>query len=337
MPRVPAEPATSGPDTPQPPSLRRLPRRGLDLNWRYIGERLAATVFAIWAAVTIVYFLMMGTGNPALLLAGPQATNEQIAALNALYGFDQPAYVQYWNFLSSSLSGHFPDSLRFGISPFKVLAPAIPQTLLLGGTALLLGACLGFTVGYFSVLGRNPVLRELPLAMLAIVQATPVFVVGIVLVLVFSIRLRWLPTGGNSSPLHLVLPALTLALMVAPKVARLFRASLIQQLEADHIRTAMAKQISMRQVRWRHVALNAVVPVIALLGMQAGAVLSGAVLTEMIFGWPGIGTTLVGAVGLQDYPVIILTVMLIATAVCLCNFIADVATSVFDPRTRITR
>ncbi|MHA6689604.1 ABC transporter permease [Devosia sp. A449] len=333
MPRSSSEAATLRPVVT---SLRRLPRRGLELNWRYLGNRLAATVFAIWAAVTIVYFLMMGTGNPALLLAGPQATAEQIAALNALYGFDQPAHIQYLNFLTSSLSGNFPDSLRFGISPFQVLAPAIPQTLLLGVTALLIGACLGFTVGYFSVLGSNRVLRELPLALLSVVQATPVFVVGIVLVLVFAIRLRWLPTGGNTSLLHLVLPALTLGLMVAPPVARLFRASLIQQLEADHIRTAKAKQISMRQVRWRHVALNAVVPVIALLGMQAGGVLGGAVLTETIFGWPGVGTTLVGAVGLQDYPVIILTVMLIATAVCLCNFIADVATSVFDPRTRIT-
>lgn len=337
---LPETAAPAGPhsgNAPALPDITRLPRRGLELNWRYLALRALAMIFAIWAAVTVVFFLMMMTGNPAQLLAGPQAGEDQIAALSTLYGFDQPLWMQYLRFLGASLSGHFPDSLRFGTSPWAVVGPAIPKTLMLGGSALLLGALLGFAVGYLSVMARWSLLRELPLAILTVVQATPVFVIGILMVLLFSLRLHWLPTSGSESLRHLILPAITLSLLVAPPIARLFRASLIQQLEADHIRTAMAKQIPLHIVQWRHVALNALVPSIALLGMQAGSMLGGTVLTETVFGWPGIGTILVSAVGVQDYPVIIFVVILIALAVSLGNFLADITTFIFDPRTRIAR
>jgi ABC-type dipeptide/oligopeptide/nickel transport system permease component len=321
----------------QPAILERLPRRGLDLSWSFVGQRAVATLFAIWAALTIVFFLIMWTGSPAVLLAGPDAGLEEIERINRLYGFNRPLYEQYWLFLINSVTGHFPDSLRFRISPFDVIAPAIPLTLLLGGAAVVIGALIGLLVGYVSVMGRHWLTREVPLVLLTVVQSTPVFVIGILFVLFFALKLGWFPTGGSRSWSHLVLPAGTLSLLVAPPVARLFRASLVQQLEADHVRTAMAKQIPLSRVRWRHIALNALVPVIALLGLQAGNLLGGAVLTEAVFGWPGIGTVLVGAVGMQDYPVIIVSVILIAFIVNFFSFVADVLTAVFDPRTGIQR
>lgn len=331
---------TSGEDTiigQKREVLERLPRRGLDISWSFVGQRAIATLFAIWAALTIVFFLIMWTGSPAVLMAGPDAGREQIEEINRLYGFDRPLFEQYWLFLVNSLTGQFPDSLRFRISPFDVIAPAIPLTLLLGGTAVVIGAVLGLLVGYMSVMGKSWLAREIPLGFLTVVQSTPVFVIGILFVLFFALALGWFPTGGSESWIHLVLPAGTLSLLVAPPVARLFRASLVQQLEADHVRTAMAKQIPLSRVRWRHVALNAVVPVIALLGLQAGNLLGGAVLTEAVFGWPGIGTVLVGAVGMQDYPVIIVSVILIAFIVNFFSFVADVLTAVFDPRTGVQR
>lgn len=313
--------------------LQRLPRRGVGLKPSYLVSRLVAAIFAVFAAFTIVFFFMMSTGNPAVLLVGPEGGHDQIEALNALYGFDRPIYEQYWKFIVSSVTGNFPASLRFGTSPFAVVGAALPLTLLLGGVSIVLGALLGLSVGYVSVMARHWFLRELPLAAMTVVQATPVFVVGILLVLLFAVQLRWLPTGGADSWRNLVLPAITLSLMVAPPVARLFRASLIQQLEADHVRTALAKDIPMSQVRSRHIALNALVPAIALLGLQSGSLLGGAVLTEAVFGWPGLGTTLLGAISVQDYPVIIVAIVLIAAMVSICNFVADIATAILDPRT----
>lgn len=317
--------------------LRRLPRRGVDLTAGYVGQRLLSTLVAVWGAASLVFCLVMMTGSPAILMAGPQADKAQIERLTMLYGFDRPLYEQYWLFLKNVVTGNLPPSLRFNVSPLDVLGPALPYTMVLAALALVFGAAIGLVVGYLSVNSRIWLLREAPLAALTILQSVPVFVVGLLLVLFFSLRLGWLPTGGTGGPSHVVLPAATLALLVAPPIARLFRASLLQQRDADHVRTALAKQIPLRTVRWRHVAINALVPVVALLGMQTGSLIGGAVLTESVFGWPGVGTVVVAAVGMKDYPVIVVAVMLIALTVSTCNFIADLAITVLDPRTALKR
>lgn len=320
-----------------PRALDRLPRRPPDIRPAFLLQRLAATAIAILGSVSLVFFLVFATGSPATLLAGAQATREDIAALNALYGFDRPLHEQYWRFLANALRGDFPLSLRFDIPAFDVLAPAVPLTLQLVLTGLVAGAFLGLAVGYLSATADNPVLREGPLALLTVVQSTPVFVTGILAVLFFSLTLGWFPTGGSGSLRHLVLPAATLALLIAPPVARLFRASLLQQRGADHVRTALSKQIPLRRVQLRHVAVNALVPVIALLGTQTGTLLGGAVLTETVFGWPGVGTVMVSAVGMKDYPVILAAVVLIALTVSLCNLLADISIAIVDPRTTVSR
>jgi len=312
---------------------RRLPRRGPDLSFRYVGQRLLSMLVAVWGAASLVFLLIMATGSPAVLMAGPQADKAQIERLSALYGFDQPLAVQYALFMKNVVTGNLPPSLRFDISPLAVIGPAVPYTLTLAVLALMFGTLIGLAVGYLSVNARSWWVRELPLAAATVVQSVPVFIVGLLLVLFYSLRLGWLPTGGTGSARHAVLPVVTLALLVAPPIARLFRTSLQQQQNADHVRTAMAKQISLRAVRVRHMAVNALVPVVALLGMQTGSLIGGAVLTESVFGWPGLGTTMVTAVGMKDYPVIVVAVMLIAVAVSACNFLADIAIMLLDPRT----
>jgi len=317
--------------------LRKLPRRRRDIRPSFILQRLGATAISVLGSVSLVFFLIFATGSPATLLAGGQATKEEVAALNASYGFDRPVIEQYGQFLFNSLRGEFPKSLRFDIPAVDVLAPAIPLTLVLVLTALLIGSALGMLAGYLSATASNRFLREGPLALLTIVQSTPVFVTGILAVLFFSLTLGWLPTGGSGSLRHLVLPALTLSLLIAPPVARLFRTSLKQQQGADHVRTAISKQISLRRVRFRHIAINALVPVIALLGTQTGSLLGGAVLTETVFGWPGVGTVLVSAVSMKDYPVILAAIVLIALTVSLCNLLADLFIAIVDPRSAVKK
>ncbi|KAI1692497.1 binding-protein-dependent transport system inner membrane component domain-containing protein [Ditylenchus destructor] len=201
--------------------LRKLPRRRRDIRPSFILQRLGATVISVLGSVSLVFFLIFATGSPATLLAGGQATKEEIAALNASYGFDRPVIEQYGQFC---------------------LTVCV--------------ATLGLIAGYLSATSSNRVLREGPLALLTVVQSTPVFVTGILAVLFFSLTLGWLPTGGSGSLRHLVLPALTLSLLIAPPVARLFRTSLKQQQSADHVRTALSKQISFGRVRFRHIAIK---------------------------------------------------------------------------------
>jgi peptide/nickel transport system permease protein len=327
----------SEPANAQRPVLSKLPQRRRDIRPSFVLQRLGATAISVLGSVSLVFFLIFATGSPATLLAGGQATKDEIAALNASYGFDRPLIEQYGQFLFNCLRGEFPKSLRFDVPAVDVIVPAIPLTLFLVLTALLIGSALGLIAGYLSATSSSRLLREGPLALLTVVQSTPVFVTGILAVLLFSLTLRWLPTGGSGSLRHLVLPALTLSLLIAPPVARLFRTSLKQQQGADHVRTALSKQISLSRVRFRHIAINALVPVIALLGTQTGTLLGGAVLTETVFGWPGVGTVLVSAVGMKDYPVILATIVLIALTVSLCNLVADLLIAVVDPRSAVTK
>ncbi|RJG40612.1 ABC transporter permease [Mesorhizobium sp. DCY119] len=311
--------------------------QGANLALWHLLRRFLSGLVAVWGAVTLVFFMLLATGSPVYILAGPQATQEDIDRLNALYGFDRPLYEQYARFIGSVLRGQFPDSLRFHSSPFDLLFPAIPLTFVLALTALVVGSVLGLLTGYVSATSRNRLLREIPLFVATVLQSTPVFVIGILFVLLFSLTLGWFPTSGSSSPLHLVLPAASLSLLIAPPVARLFRASILQQRDADHVRTALAKDIPLAQVQLRHVAANALVPVISLIGLQAGSLLGGAVLTETVFGWPGIGTVTINAVAAKDYPVILAAVFLIAIAVSLANFIADLLVAAIDPRTAVVK
>ncbi|NKX16453.1 ABC transporter permease [Ochrobactrum pseudogrignonense] len=176
--------------------LRKLPRRRRDIRPSFILQRLGATVISVLGSVSLVFFLIFATGSPATLLAGGQATKEEIAALNASYGFDRPVIEQYGQFLFNTLRGEFPKSLRFDIPAVDVLAPAIPLTLVLVLAALLIGSALGLIAGYLSATSSNRFLREGPLALLTVVQSTPVFVTGILAVLFFSLTLGWLPTGA---------------------------------------------------------------------------------------------------------------------------------------------
>ncbi|WP_011583049.1 MULTISPECIES: ABC transporter permease [Chelativorans] len=300
----------------------------------YLLSRSAGAVFAIWGALTIVFLALNLGGDPASSLVSPSASVEDIERVRRLYGYDQPLLVQYLIFFKNVATGDFPNSLRYATSPMALVFERFPNTLILALCGMSLGTVLGLAIGYASAFAKHWMLREIPMAVVMALQAFPPILLGVLLVLAFSIKLRWLPSAGGGSPLHLVLPSLTLGIYVAPAIARVFRTSILDVQNADHVRTALAKGVSPRMVRLRHVAANALIPVLNQIGLQLGAMLGGAVVVETIFSWPGIGQLAVGALNNQDFPVVLASVSFVAIVFVLVNLLVDILSAILDPRQR---
>lgn len=303
----------------------------------FLLRRLLGAVIAVWGAATVVFAMIFSTGNPAVYLAAENASPADVAALAHAYGFDQPVPVQYWNFLVNLVTGNFPHSLYTGRSAFGEVMLRVPNTLAVSLTAVVVGAIVGLAVGYLAATGRIPVLRGLPMRVLMVLQSTPSFFLALILVLVFSLNLRWLPTGGTGTWLHPILPIVTLACYIAPGVARLFAASIREVQFEEHILTARAMGLSERRVRIHHVAINALGAVISLIGLQVGGILSGAVIVESVFTWPGVGELLVRSVKNHDFPVVLAAVMLICLGYVLASLIVDILVALVDPRAQEKR
>lgn len=302
------------------------------VEFSFFVRRSLGALFAIWGAVTIVFIMVYSTGNPAEVMAPENATEEQIQLLAQQYGFDQPMHIQYGTFFINVFTGNFPSSLYTGRPAFQEVFLRIPNTLYLSLTAVAVGTVIGLAVGYTSAVSHSAFLRTVPIRLLMLMQSVPSFFLALLLVLGFSLTLRWFPTSGSGSWRHLVLPVLTLSCFVAPNVARLFRSTIREKQFEEHILTARSKGIAERQVRIRHIAINALGPVTALIGLQAGGVLAGAVVTETVFAYPGVGELLVRAVSNRDYPVALAAVMIICFGFVIASLIVDLLVAVIDPR-----
>jgi ABC-type dipeptide/oligopeptide/nickel transport system permease component len=298
----------------------------------FLVRRGLGALVALWGAVTIVFIMLYSTGNPAEVLAPETATIEQVRELAARYGFDQPLLVQYRNFIVNVSMGVFPDSLYTARPAFQEVVMRIPNTLILSLTAVFVGSAVGLMVGYLAAMSENPLVRTAPIRALMFLQSVPNFFLGLLLMYLFSLTLRWLPTSGLSSWRSLVLPVITLACYVAPNVARLFRSTINEMRFEEHILTARAKGISDRSVRIRHNAINALGPVATLIGLQLGGVLAGAVVVETLFAYPGVGQLLVQSVVARDYPVALAAVMLICLGYTLASVLVDIVVVIIDPR-----
>nr|WP_269751214.1 ABC transporter permease [Acuticoccus mangrovi] len=301
---------------------------------RFFVLRLFTAMLAVWGALTIVFFALNMTGSPVALLVGDNATAEEIARLTTEFGYDRPLVVRYVIFLRDALTGQFPESLQYHSNSLDVVLERIPATLLLSGLGLLLGVTVGLGVGYLAANGRWAWSRRVPLAIIVCAEAVPPILLGVVLVLIFSLKLGWLPTGGSGSWKNLILPVTLLSVYAAPSIARVFRASIVSNAHADHVRTAEAKGLSRRMVRLRHIAANALIPVINLIGVHVGAILSGAVVTESLFSWPGVGRLSVDALLNRDYPLVLASVCVVAVGFVIVNLFVDIFIAVLDPRAR---
>ncbi|GCD20115.1 ABC transporter permease [Cellulomonas sp. H30R-01] len=301
---------------------------------RYLAGRVATGLVAVWGAATLVFFALYSTGNPALLLVPPDAPPDEVERLTALMGFDRPVPVQYVSFLGQVVRGDFPDSIRYGSDPVAIALGRLPASIELGLVGLTIGVVVGGVIGFVSATSRSAWLRRVPLSVAVALDGIPTFFFGILATLVLAVWLGWLPATGATGPAAIVLPGLTLGVAFVPAVARVFRTALVDVLQADHVRTARAKGLSRGRLVRRHVVGNSLGTTLNVVGIQAGVLLGGAVVTESIFGWPGIGQLSVNAVQNRDYPLVIVCVLVIAVGFVLVNLLVDVLAAVVEPRLR---
>ncbi len=300
----------------------------------FVAQRVGRGVLTLWIVVTAVFFGLRLTGDPVVLLLGSDAPIEAYDRMRAKLGLDAPAPVQYVRYLGLAAAGDFGDSLRERRPAAAVVLERLPATLELAAAALLLAICLGVPAGVLAALHRNGPLDRALMAVAFVGQSVPAFFLGIVLILAFSLWLRLLPSGGRGSWQQLLMPALTLSTYGIASLARLTRSAVLEVLHQDYVRSARAKGLRERRVLFAHVLRNATIPVVTVLGLQVGLAISGAVVTETVFAWPGMGRLIAGAVFSRDYPVIQFAVLLIAASVVAVNVVVDLLYGVLDPRVR---
>lgn len=299
---------------------------------RYLAYRILTGVLATLGALLLLFFALYATGNPARGILPQDASDEQVQLLSQKFGFDKPLYEQFLRFIGSVLTGELPPSFRYGENPYLVALGRLPASMVLGCTAIGLGLLIGGLIGYRSAVGKNWFDRRFFLGVAVTLDAIPTFFFGLILIFVFAITLRLLPASGFSSPLHMILPVITLAASCTPAVARIFRASVLETLKSDHIRAARARGVGERALVLRHVVANSLGPTLTLIGVQSGVVLGGAIVTETMFAWPGIGQLTINAMQNKDYPLVIACVMVISIGFVFATLIVDALATVFEPK-----
>ncbi len=301
----------------------------------FIVRRTLQSVLTVLGVMTVAFFLVRLAGDPAVLLLPVEATDEDIARLRVALGLDQPLIVQYGKFLINALQGDFGVSLRQNAPALGLVLERVPATLELALTSFVLGLALAFAVGLLMRLTTDTRIRQTIMWIALGRQAIPVFSFGLMLILVFSVWLRWLPSLGRGGIEHLVLPALTLATYELALYLRLFNASLATEQRQDYVRTAFAKGQGRTQVIIRHMLPNALLPLVTIAGINLGLLLGGTVVTETVFSWPGVGRLIVQSVSQRDYPVIIAGVFVISLIFVVVNLLVDILYGFLDPRVRL--
>lgn len=306
----------------------------MQASLRAAAKQIINLAVLILVVSTVLFFLLRLTGDPAAVLAGPDATAEQLAAIRRAYGLDQPLAVQFFSYIGQMLQGDFGRSLATSQPAIELVLASLPATLSLAGLALVLAFLAAVPLGAWIGAQKEGVGARVASALVFVLQGTPGFVAGLLLIQLFAVELRWLPSMGLLGGTSYILPVVTLALFLMPKQTRLIAANVAGAYRQDYVRTARAIGAGKGAVLFRHVLPNALVGAIALLGAQAALLLSGAVVTETIFGWPGLGALLLTASQTLDFPVIQAIAVVTALLVFLANAAADLAVFAIDPRIR---
>jgi len=302
----------------------------------FLGQRIFRSMITLLIAVTIVFFLLRTAGDPASILLPPETPGDVKDAYRTLWGLDRSLFEQYVDYLIAIIHGDLGISFADSRPATTIVLQALPKSLLLGGTALSIGLCLGLPLGVFAAMKHNTLIDRAVMAVAISGYAIPVFFLGILLILEFSLRLRWLPSAGSATWAHLVLPAFTLGLPLSGRIARFSRTAALEVLGRPYIRTAKAKGLGQFMVLSRHAAPNAAVPVLMFLGIEIGSILSGGAVTESIFGWPGLGRLLVDSAYNRDLPVVQSAILCATLIMVLANFFVDLMHFGIDPRLSIS-
>ena len=300
----------------------------------YLLRRLWQSLLVIFGVSVVVFLILHLTGDPAALMLPPDATAEDIAKFRHDMGFDDPVAVQYVRFLKGAVRGDFGQSIRHGEPAMGLVVERLPATFELAGAGLVIALALAIPAGIVSAVRRNTSIDYISTVVALLGQAMPTFWLGIMLILVFSVRLNWLPSSGRGDVEHLILPAITLGLFTTARITRLTRSGMLEVLGQDYIRTARAKGMGEPPVVWKHALKNAAIPIVTIVGIELGTLLGGSVITETIFAWQGVGRLSVQAIFNRDYPVVQSAVFLLASTFVIVNFLVDVVYTYLDPRIR---
>jgi ABC-type dipeptide/oligopeptide/nickel transport system permease component len=300
----------------------------------YILKRLLQLPFSVLGITFVIFVLVRLTGDPVALYLPVQASPEARAALRQELGLDKPILIQYEEFVGNMLQGNFGQSLWYKKPAMDVVASYVPATLELMGSAFVLAAVLGILLGLLCAYRKDSVFDHLCVTVAVLGQAMPSFWLGIMLILFFAVDLHWLPSSGRGGLANLVLPVITLIMYLLPSTLLLVRSSAMELYAEEFLRVARAKGLSERAIFWQHVLKNALNPAVSSLGLQMGSLVGGAIVTETVFAWPGLGRLSVQSIMNRDMTVIQAAVALVAVWVILSNLIADVTNTVLDPRLR---
>ena len=301
---------------------------------RFLSLRVGRAALTILIVVTFAFVVLRASGDPAMLILSVDAPAAAIEAFRKSWGLDRPLWVQYLEFLRHLAVGDLGQSMRDGRPAASLVAERIPATLALTIPALLIKVGLGIPAGVWAALRRGTWVDKSVMAAAVAGFTVPSFVLGLVLVLVFAVQLRWLPSGGQDSVWSPVLPVITLGIGGAAVLARFTRSAMLEVLDQPYIRAALAKGVPRGQVVRRHALPNAAIPTVTIVGFMVGSLLAGAVVVESVFSWPGVGRLLVVAVSNRDLAVVQAILVLVAATMVCANLVVDLVYGVLDPRLR---
>ncbi|HEY64713.1 MAG TPA: ABC transporter permease [Caldilineae bacterium] len=300
---------------------------------QYIVQRLIAALVTLIGISLIVFLLIrMLPGDPARIIAGLLASEEDVQEIRIWMGLDRPLPVQYAMFFSRLVRGDLGVSARTKEPVMREIMARLPATMKLAVISMTIAASLGVLSGILAAYHRNSILDFFISVSTLFGISMPVYWLGLMLIVLFAVRLHWLPAAGSESPKSYILPSFTLAAFSIALVARMTRSSMLEVLGEDYVRTARAKGLRESVVLFRHALRNALIPVVTVIGLQFGALLGGAVLTETVFGWPGMGQLLVDSIFARDYPMVQGIVLVFSFMLILVNLLVDILYAYIDPR-----
>jgi peptide/nickel transport system permease protein len=319
----------------------------------FVLRRLFQAVIVMVAVAFIAFMLFQYVGDPVVFLLGQDASPQQIRQLRIDLGLDQPFFVQFWHFLANAAQGEFGLSLRQGAKVSRLIAERFPATLELAMIAALLALAIGIPMGVYAALRRGTFMSQLFMTVSLLGVSLPTFLIGILLILVFSVTLGWFPSFGRGETVqigwwttgllhrdgwhHIVLPAVTLAIFQLTLIMRLVRAEMLEVLRTDYIKFARARGLSNRTIHFGHALKNTLVPVMTITGLQLGGLIAFAIITETVFQWPGMGLLFIQAVTFADIPVMAAYLCLIALIFVAINLVVDLLYFAVDPRLRVSK
>lgn len=301
----------------------------------FLLRRLAVALLVALTVSIVAFLLLHLSGDLAVAIAGPEASPDQVAQIRVQYGLDKPLPLQFLDWLTGALRFDFGRSLYFRESVASLVTQRMPVTLTLGAISLAIALLIAIPLGVLAAVHRGGWIDRAALVFCVLGQAMPTFWLGLTLIIVFAVNLRWLPVSGSSSWAHYVLPSIALGWYAVPAVMRLTRNGMLDVLASDYIRTARAKGLRWPAVLFKHALRNAVVPVVALAAVQFGFMLGGSIVVEAVFSMHGLGHLAWEAIGRKDFPVVQAVVLLLATIYIALTFLADLINAWLDPRIRV--